>query len=390
MPTTITDTLISWASDLDENARDQALRTSRLPILAGPVALMPDAHWGIGATVGSVIATENTILPSAVGVDIGCGMIAAETSLVASDLPDDLNALHGMLRQRIPAGVGKGHDRGEGSEPAALRSIGLPPGSESELSERQRAKIVAQFGSLGSGNHFCEVCLDERDRVWVVLHSGSRGIGKELAEHHIKAAKLVAVEEHQRLEDKNLAWLTEGRPEFDAYLADMLWAQSYAWENRNQMMDTALAALRRVVHSSMEVTRINCHHNYATRETHGGREVWITRKGAIRARQGDLGVIPGSMAASSFIVRGTGNPLSYESCSHGAGRRLGRNQAKSQLTGASLRKAMAGKAWDDTMAAELVDEHPEAYKDIHQVMVDQADLVEVVHELRQVLNLKGT
>src|ERR1700691_5858749 len=310
MPTKNTAPLISWSTALDVNARDQALRTSRLPILAGPVALMPDAHWGMGATVGSVIATENTILPSAVGVDIGCGMIAAETSLTASDLPDDLQALHTMLREGIPAGVGKGHDRGEGPEPTELRTIGLPPGSESELSVRQRAKIVSQFGSLGSGNHFCEVCLDERDRVWVVLHSGSRGIGKELAEHHIKAAKLVAAEEHQPLEEKNLAWLNEGRRAFDAYIADMLWAQSYAWENRNQMMVTALAALRRVVQSPMEVTLTHCHHNYATKETHGEREVWITRKGAIRARQGDLGVIPGSMAASSVIVRGTGNALS--------------------------------------------------------------------------------
>jgi RNA-splicing ligase RtcB len=390
MPITITDTLVSWATDLDANAREQALRTSRLPVLAGPVALMPDAHWGIGATVGSVVATDNTILPSAVGVDIGCGMVAAETSLTSSHLPDDLTRLHGLLRDRIPAGVGKGHDRGEGSEPPQLAGLGLPPGSEGDLSARQRQKIVAQFGSLGSGNHFCEVCLDERDRVWVVLHSGSRGIGKELAERHIKTAKLVAREEHQKLEDQNLAWLTEGRPEFDAYVADMLWAQRYAWENRNQMMDAALAALRRVVHSSMEVYRINCHHNYATRETHLGREVWITRKGAIRARAGDLGVIPGSMAASSFIVRGAGNPLSYESCSHGAGRRLGRRQAKEQFTGASLRIAMAGKAWDETMAADLVDEHPDAYKDIRQVMADQDDLVEVVHELHQILNLKGT
>jgi len=390
MPTTITDTLISWASDLDPNAREQALRTSRLPILAGPVALMADAHWGIGATVGSVLATENTILPSAVGVDIGCGMIAAETSLTASDLPDDLTPLHAMLRERIPAGLGKGHAPGEGPEPVPLRSLGLPPGSQADLSARQREKIVAQFGSLGSGNHFCEVCVDERGRVWVVLHSGSRGIGKELAERHITAAKLVAKEEHQRLEDQNLAWLTEGRPEFDAYVADMLWAQTYAWENRNQMMDVALAALRRAVHTAMEVRRINCHHNYAVKETHHGRPLWITRKGAIRARRGDLGVIPGSMAASSFIVRGSGNALSYESCSHGAGRRLGRKEARRQLTGASLRAAMAGRAWDESLAAELVDEHPDAYKDIRVVMADQADLVEVVHELHQVLNLKGT
>jgi RNA-splicing ligase RtcB len=390
MPTTISDTLVSWASDLDANALEQALRTSRLPILAGPVALMPDAHWGIGATVGSVVATEDTILPSAVGVDIGCGMIATETSLTSSDLPDDLTGLHATLRAKIPAGVGKGHARGEGSEPPELRALGLPPGSETDLSAHQRQKIVAQFGSLGSGNHFCEVCLDERDRVWVVLHSGSRGIGKELAERHIKAAKLVGQEERQRLEDPNLAWLTEGRPEFDAYVADMLWAQRYAWENRNQMMDAALAALQGVARASTEVRRINCHHNYATKETHSGREVWVTRKGAIRARVGDLGVIPGSMAASSFIVRGTGNPLSYESCSHGAGRRMGRNEAKRQLTGESLREAMAGKVWDQSMAAQLVDEHPDAYKDIHRVMADQDDLVEVLHELRQILNLKGT
>jgi tRNA-splicing ligase RtcB len=274
--------------------------------------------------------------------------------------------------------------------PESLHALGLPPGSESVLSPRQREKIVTQFGSLGSGNHFLEICLDERDRVWVVLHSGSRGIGNELATRHIKSAKLVAKEEAQVLEDQNLAWLTEGRPEFDAYVADMQWAQRYAWANRERMMDASLAALRRVVRRGFEVDRINCHHNYATKETHGGRQVWITRKGAIRARTGDLGVIPGSMAASSFIVRGTGNPLSYESCSHGAGRRLGRKEATRRLTAASLRQAMAGRAWDDAMAPDLVDEHPDAYKDVRQVMADQSDLVEIVHELRQVLNLKGT
>ena len=386
----LTDSLISWARDLDTNTAEQALRTSRLPVLAGPVALMPDAHYGIGATVGSVIATKNAIVPSAVGVDIGCGMIAAETSLVADDLPDDLGKLHGLLRDRIPAGVGRGHQPDAGPEPASLRSLGLPPGSASELSARQKAKIVTQFGSLGSGNHFVELCLDERQVVWVVLHSGSRGIGNELANRHIKAAKLVAQEEGQALEDQNLAWLSEGRPEFDAYVADMLWAQRYAWANRERMLDAALAALRPVVRRSFEVARINCHHNYAAKETHAGREVWITRKGAIRARGGDVGVIPGSMAASSFIVRGTGNPLSYESCAHGAGRRLGRKEATRRLTAASLRQVMANRAWDTDLAPKLVDEHPDAYKDIRKVMADQADLVEVVHELRQVLNLKGT
>ena len=316
-------------------------------------------------------------------------MVAAETNLSAAELPDDLTALHGLLRDRIPAGVGKGHERSKAGVPPALEALGLPPGSASELSERQMTTIAVQFGSLGSGNHFVEVCLDERDRVWIVLHSGSRGIGNQLATAHIKTARLVAQEEGQVLEDRDLAWLAEGRPEFDAYVSDMLWAQRYAWGNREQMMDAALAALRAAVPHALETERINCHHNYAVKETHRGEEVWITRKGAIRAGRSDMGVIPGSMGASSFIVRGKGNEDSYQSSSHGAGRRLGRKAAFRQLTTESLRSAMAGRAWDDTMAEQLVDEHPDAYKPIAQVMADQADLVEVVHELHQVVNLKG-
>jgi RNA-splicing ligase RtcB len=390
MPNQINEYLTSWASELDENALEQALRTSRLPILAGPVCLMADAHFGLGATVGSVVATKNAVLPSAVGVDIGCGMVAAETNLTAAHLPDDLTKLHRLLRDRIPAGVGKGHERAEGTELPALHELGLPPGSGSGLTSRQKATIAAQFGSLGSGNHFVEVCLDERDRVWIVLHSGSRGIGNQLATAHIKTARLVAQEEGQILEDRDLAWLSEGRPEFDAYVADMLWAQRYAWGNREQMMDAALAGLRVAVPGLLETQRINCHHNYAVKETYRGEEVWITRKGAIRAGLSDMGVIPGSMGASSFIVRGKGSDASYQSSSHGAGRRLGRKAAFRQLTTESLRKAMAGRAWDDTMAEQLVDEHPDAYKPIAQVMADQADLVAVVHELHQVVNLKGT
>ena len=249
-------------------------------------------------------------MPSAVGVDIGCGMVAAETNLSAAELPDDLTKLHGLLRERIPAGVGTGHERSEDHVPPALEALGLPPGSASELTERQTATIVAQFGSLGSGNHFVEVCPDERDRVWVVLHSGSRGIGNQLATAHIKTVRLVAQEEGQVLEDRDLAWLADGRPEFDAYVADMLWAQRYAWGNREHMMDAALTALRVAVPHALETERINCHHNYAVKEAHRGREVWITRKGAIRAGRSDMGVIPGSMGASSFIVRGQGNEAS--------------------------------------------------------------------------------
>jgi tRNA-splicing ligase RtcB len=390
MPKQINPNLISWASELDENALEQALRTSRLPILAGPVCLMADAHFGLGATVGSVLATKDAVLPSAVGVDIGCGMVATETNLGGAELPDDLSGLHGLLRDRIPAGVGQGHRRAADRVPPALGALGLPPGSASGLTDRQVATIGAQFGSLGSGNHFVEISLDERDRVWVVLHSGSRGIGKQLATAHIKTARLLAQEEGQVLEDRDLAWLAEGRPEFDAYVADMLWAQRYAWANREEMMDAALRALQAVVPHAVGTARINCHHNYAVKETHRGEEVWITRKGAIRAGRSDMGVIPGSMGASSFIVRGKGNEASYQSSAHGAGRRLGRKAALRQLTTDSLRRAMAGRAWDASLAEQLVDEHPDAYKPIAQVMTDQAELVEVVHELHQVVNLKGT
>ncbi len=390
MPEQITPNLTSWASELDQNTLEQALRTSRLPILAGPVCLMADAHFGLGATVGSVVATKTALLPSAVGVDIGCGMVAAETNVSGSELPDDLTRLHGLLRDQIPAGLGKGHERSGASTPPALGALGLPPGSASTLTDRQIATIATQFGSLGSGNHFVEVCLDERDRVWIVLHSGSRNIGNQLATAHIKTARLVAQEEGQILEDRDLAWLAQGRPEFDAYVTDMLWAQRYAWANREQMMDAALTALRAAVPHAAETERVNCHHNYAVKEVHRGEEVWITRKGAIRAGRSDVGVIPGSMGASSFIVRGKGNEDSYHSSSHGAGRRLGRRAAFRQLTTESLHRAMAGRVWDETLADRLVDEHPDAYKPIAQVMADQADLVEVVHELHQVVNLKGT
>lgn len=390
MSTTINENLISWAEGLEDAALQQALRTSRLPVLAGPVALMADAHYGIGATVGSVVATEGAILPSAVGVDIGCGVAAIETNLVAGDLPDDLGRLHDALRAVIPAGMGKGHEVGVGSEPPALRRLGLPPASAPELSSRQRAKIAAQFGSLGSGNHFVELCIDERDIVWLVLHSGSRGIGNEIGNAHMKTARLLAKAEGQALEDRDLAWLTEGRPEFDAYIADMLWCQEYAAGNREQMLRAAMGVLGRVVSKTRQVSMVNCHHNYAVRETHFDRQVWVTRKGAIRAQVGDMGIIPGAMGAASFIVRGKGCEASYCSASHGAGRRLGRKEAKRTLSVESLAEAMGSVAWDANMAAELVDEHPAAYKDVRAVMRAQDDLVEVVHELRAVLNLKGT
>ena len=374
----VNDRLYNWATDIEQGTIDQALKTARLPIVSGHVALMPDVHVGFGSTVGSVIPTTDAIIPAAVGVDIGCGMIAVETDVDASHLPDDLGGLHSAVASVVPAGVGRGH--------ASPLQLTMP----SHFTQKQATTAERQLGSLGSGNHFVEVCLDEADRVWVVLHSGSRGIGNQLAKLHIEGAKRLMKQWFIDLEDPDLAYLVEGTPEFAAYIADMLWAQDYALANRELMMDAVLAQLWAVVGAGGEVRRINCHHNFTQREHHHGRDVWLTRKGAIKADTGDGGVIPGSMGTASYIVRGKGSAASYRSCSHGAGRRLSRSAARRQLTVESLTEAMAGRAWNDGDAAKLLDEHPGSYKDIDQVMADQADLVEVEHTLRQVLNHKGT
>lgn len=386
MPTKITDQLWNWASELDNGTLAQAEKASRLPILAGHVALMPDAHVGIGATVGSVIPTDGAVIPSAVGVDIGCGMIAVETDLSGSQLPDDLQPYLDRVEQVVPAGMGQGHSRASSGAHAWMAAHA----SRVELTARQESKALRQFGSLGSGNHFFEVCLDERQHVWIVLHSGSRGIGNELAQGHIRLARTKAKEEALRLEDPDLAYFLQGTPEFEAYVRDMLWAQDYALANRSAMMDDALAALFSFVGTGREVDRINCHHNFTQQENHGGRTMWITRKGAIKAGTGDRGVIPGSMGTRSYIVAGKGNELSYTSCSHGAGRRYSRRKAKTTFTTQDLASQMAGKTWLSGRAEALLDEIPSAYKDIDQVMADQQDLVEVQHTLSQILNYKGT
>ena len=386
MPTRINDKLVSWASDIDDQTVRQAEKAARLPIVAGHVALMPDAHVGIGATVGSVIPTSGAVIPAAVGVDIGCGMIAAELDLTEDRLPDDLAPLLSRVEQAIPAGVGRGHDR-------AARAAGewlAAHAPATELGVERTATAARQFGTLGSGNHFFELCVDERSRVWAVLHSGSRGIGNQLAQSHIARARRLAKDLELRLEDPDLAYFVEGTPDFAAYIGDMLWAQDYARANRDQMMDSAMREVFSFLGFGRETERINCHHNFTQREVHGGRELWITRKGAIKAGTGDLGVIPGSMGTRSYIVRGRGSAASWTSCSHGAGRRHSRKQAKKLFTAADLAEQMRGKVWLSGRAAALVDEIPTAYKDIDQVMADQADLVEVVHTLRQVLNYKGT
>lgn len=386
MPTHINDRLVSWASDIDPGTIRQAEKTARLPIVHGHVALMPDAHVGIGATVGSVIATTDAVIPAAVGVDIGCGMVAAELDLEASQLPDDLGPLLPRIERAVPAGTGRGHQR---SSTRAHRWLDANQPT-TDLSAQQAKTALRQFGSLGSGNHFVEICLDERDRVWVVLHSGSRGIGNTLAQMHIGRARRLAATLQLRLEDPDLASFTEGTPEFRAYIGDMLWAQDYARANRDEMMDATLCEVLAFVGTGRETRRVNCHHNFTQREHHDGLDLWITRKGAIKADVGDLGVIPGSMGSRTYIVEGRGNATSWRSCSHGAGRRHSRTKAKQLFTADDLAAQMRGTVWLADRAHRLVDEIPSAYKNIDQVMADQADLVEVRHTLRQVLNFKGT
>ena len=386
MPDQINDKLLSWASDIDPGTISQAEKTARLPIVAGHVALMPDAHVGMGATVGSVIPTRNAVIPAAVGVDIGCGMIAAELDLTESQLPDSLEPLLARIERVIPAGVGQGHDNVARNADQWLARH--QPATE--LAADNTAKVLKQFGTLGSGNHFFELCVDERQRVWVVLHSGSRGIGNLLATQHIAKARQLAKVLELRLEDPDLAYFVEGTPEFEAYIGDMLWSQEYARANRDQMMDNAMREVLAFIGHGRETQRINCHHNFTQREVHNGVETWITRKGAIKADVGDLGVIPGSMGTRSYIVAGKGNEASWMSCSHGAGRRYSRTRAKQLYTAADLAEQMRGKVWLSRRAEALVDEIPTAYKDIDQVMADQSDLVEVRHTLHQVLNYKGT
>ncbi|MDQ4097613.1 MAG: RtcB family protein, partial [Actinomycetota bacterium] len=365
MPTTINPKLVSWASDIEQETVRQAEKTARLPIVEGHVALMPDAHVGIGATVGSVIPTKGAVIPSAVGVDIGCGMIAAELDVTEDQLPDSLEPLLSRIERAVPAGVGRGHDKA-GTKADRWLSNHRPT---TPLSADQATKAAKQFGTLGSGNHFFELCVDERSRMWVVLHSGSRGIGNQLAQMHISKARRLAKKAMLSLEDPDLAWFVQGTPEFEAYVADMLWAQDYARANRAQMMDRAMAEVLRFIGFGKETRRINCHHNFIQPEMHAGKELWVTRKGAIRADKGDLGVIPGSMGTRSYIVSGKGNPRSWLSCSHGAGRRHSRTQARKLFTSADLASAMTGKVWLAGRADAFLDEIPAAYKDIDQVNV---------------------
>ena len=380
--------LVNWASILDEKTRDQAIATSQLPFIHPHLALMPDAHLGKGATVGSVIPTLGIIIPAAVGVDIGCGMIAVRTQFTRDDLPSERTSVREAIERAIPLSAG-GYNRKvvatAAPRIAELEALAEQAGFDpSSYAGHWRV----QLGSLGSGNHFIEISLDEQDRVWTFLHSGSRGIGNKIAQHHITVAADVARRYWIDLPDPDLAYLVEGTPEFSRYIRELRWAQHFALLNREEMMDRVIRQVSEWVGTPVqEQERINCHHNFTESEKHFGKQVWVSRKGAIRATEGEMGLIPGSMGDASYVVEGKGNPVSLNSSPHGAGRAYSRSAARKAFTVEQLREAMAGIEYRDTDA--FLDEIPAAYKPIDQVMADAADLVTVRHTLRQIVNVKG-
>jgi tRNA-splicing ligase RtcB len=374
-------------------AEQQLRNIATLPFIYKHIAVMPDVHLGKGATVGSVIATRGAIIPAAVGVDIGCGMMAVRTGYTASDLPDDLGALRHSIERGVPVGNGPGGNHRE--VPSAVSSR-LRAGLYDrflKIKEKHKKitgeKIDHQLGTMGGGNHFLEVCLDEEQRVWVMLHSGSRGIGNKIGSYFIEKAKEDMRVHFINLPDKDLAYLAEGTEHFNDYVEAVGWAQDYARINRELMMGEALKTLSFALlkKSFVTDTAVSCHHNYIQKENHFGANVWVTRKGAVSARQGQYGIIPGSMGTRSYIVEGKGNPESFTSCSHGAGRRMSRTEAKKTFTLEDHIKAVEGV--ECRRDADVIDETPGAYKDIDAVMAAQTDLVSVKHELRAVLCIKG-
>jgi tRNA-splicing ligase RtcB len=385
---------------VEDAALKQLANVARLPFIHKWVAAMPDVHWGMGATVGSVIPTKGAIVPAAVGVDLGCGMMAVETSLRAEDLPDSLHPVRAAIERAVPHGRtagGRRRDRGAWGE--VPKRVGARWAGE--LADRftvitdKHPKIAASnnlvhLGTLGTGNHFIELCLDEADHVWVMLHSGSRGVGNRIGSYFIRLAREEMKRWFIRLPDENLAYFPEGSEHFDDYVEALGWAQDFARVNRELMMAAVLGALAEAPGLRPFETNamaVNCHHNYVAREHHFGANVWVTRKGAVRAGDGEFGIIPGSMGAKSYIVRGKGNPHSFCSCSHGAGRAMSRTEARKRFTVQD--HAEATKHVECRKDEGVIDETPAAYKPIDAVMAAQSDLVEVVHELRQVVCVKG-
>jgi tRNA-splicing ligase RtcB (3'-phosphate/5'-hydroxy nucleic acid ligase) len=391
----LSDRLLNWASILDDVTRRQAENTASLPFVYPHVALMPDAHLGKGATVGSVLPTREAIIPAAVGVDIGCGMIAVRTPWSVAEVRarGSLAPLRGDIERAVPLSAGKYNRKLTDSVRPRLAEL---EELAAELGDHVLPAVQGatpnwqlQLGSLGSGNHFIEVTADEQDRVWLFLHSGSRGVGNKIAMRHIAIARKRAESERLDLPDRDLAWLEEGTPEFDRYIAELRWAQHFALLNREEMMDRVAGCL--AVHMRADETprleSTNCHHNFTQRERHFGIDLWVSRKGAIEARKGQDGLIPGSMGTASYVVSGLGNDLSLNSSPHGAGRAYSRTKARKTFTRAQLEESMAGIEWRHSDA--FLDEIPAAYKDVDVVMADAQDLVEIRHTLRQLVNVKG-
>ncbi|MHC1562295.1 RtcB family protein [Actinomycetospora sp. C-140] len=385
----ISDRLLNWASILDAGTREQAERTARMPFIRPHLALMPDAHLGRGATVGSVIPTLRAIMPAAVGVDIGCGMAAVRTQFDVGQLHQkgSLAPLREAIERAVPLGAGHHNRKVVATSVPRVEELTAMAEEAGFDPSRDKKGWEAQLGTLGSGNHFIEVTVDEQDRVWLFLHSGSRGVGNRIAQRHTAVAReaCAAVE----LPDRDLAYLTEDTEEFWTYIRELRWAQHYALLNRDEMMDRVVRQTAEFVGTDVvEQERVNCHHNYTAQETHFGEQVWVSRKGAIDASTGRAGLIPGSMGTASYVVTGKGDAMSLTSAPHGAGRAYSRTKARATFTHDQLRAAMVGIEYRDTDA--FLDEIPAAYKDVDVVMADAADLVEVRHTLRQIVNVKGT
>lgn len=391
----------SWTKGVpfDERSRQQLISLSQMPFIHKWVAAMPDVHVGRGATIGSVIPTFGAIIPAAVGVDIGCGMMAAKTSLTATDLPDNLAAMRSAIEKQVPHGRSNmrrgGRDKGSWNDlPDDVVTAWTPLADGFDLLVEKHPFLkntnnIKHLGTLGTGNHFVEVCLDEKDAVWVMLHSGSRGVGNAIGTHFIQKAKKEMERWFIHLSDQDLAYIAEGSELFGQYISAVAWAQDFARVNREIMMKRTLLAIKEILPMpfSADIEAVNCHHNYISKENHFDKNVWVTRKGAVSARQGEMGIIPGSMGAKSFIVRGLGNLDSFCSCSHGAGRVMSRTQAKKEISLDEHLKATEGV--ECRKDASVIDETPAAYKPIEAVMKAQEDLVEIVHTLKQVVCVKG-
>lgn len=381
--------VLSWAIDLENEAKRQVDNISQLPFIYSHVAVMPDAHAGKGSTIGTVIATEGAIIPAAVGVDIGCGMCAVRLPFKIDAFGDSLSRLRSAIEAVIPVGFNQ-HTKVTERIITSFQKIYDKP---TDLREKLADKAMHQLGTLGGGNHFIEICKDREDNAWVMLHSGSRNLGNRLAEYHINKAKGLMKSYFISLPDPDLAYLTQAQPEFAEYIADLLFAQNYARANRNEMMLRILEVISHHIYKEnkceqfMTSFRVDCHHNYSEIENHFGRDVWITRKGAVSAKKGEYGIIPGSMGAKSYIVKGKGNIESFCSCSHGAGRRMSRTKAKEMFSVSDLINQTAGIECRKDKA--VIDEIPAAYKDIDEVMQRQQDLVEIVYELKQLICVKG-